>query len=761
MRLVRYDADDNLVLTEDLPENANLPPYAILSHTWKDGEEVTYDEMKKGEGCKKAGYTKIQYCGLQARRDDLQHFWVDTCCIDKSNNAEFQHAIKSMFRWYQRANRCYVYLADVSTTKRKATEIDVKPDASEPSWYATFRLSLWFTRGWTLQELLAPKLVEFYSDTWIPLGDKLRLLELIREITAIPTPALQGTPLHEFRVDERLQWRQNRHTTKEEDGAYCLVGIFGVDIAPVYGIGFQEAFRRLQSEINKIDVFMQHLFVTDPRDDKRRIEETKGGLLDDASKWVLSNPEYQEWRNGTRSPLLWVKGDPGKGKTMLMCSVVNELNKSMVKTDLFTYFFCQATDTRINNATAVLRGLLYLIFKQQPLLAYHALWKHEHAGQKMFEDANAWVTLAGLFTVIVNEPYLQSAYFLVDALDECDSNLSELLDLISRCSSVGPGIKWVISSRNLPGIESCLASANHKMRLSLELNSDAISTAVGYYIRDKVDHLTYDEQTRDAVLEYVTTNAQDTFLWVALVFQNLRGVPKRNVIKRLKSIPPGLNALYERMLQQIDATDDAELCKQILAVVSAVYRPITVGELIILVDELEDFTTDREEIFEIIGLCGSFLTLRGDTIYFVHQSAKDTLCGVSSQGFVFYDEAEVHSKILASSLRAMSALHRDIFGLRDPGILAKDVDWSGRDSFKAMQYSSAYWVSHFCEWHSSCAIEDTRHHNHGAVFQFLGQKFLYWLEFLSLCGEVRQGLASLAKLVIFFEVQKYQSNCSD
>jgi hypothetical protein len=131
---------------------------------------------------------------------------------------------------------------------------------------------------------------------------------------------------------------------------------------------------------------IQHLRTTDPRDDKKRIEETKGGLLEDSYRWILENPDFQQWRNDEEKHLLWVKGDPGKGKTMLLCGIVNELEKSMAETDLLSYFFCQATDSRISNATAVLQGLLFLLVDQQPSLVSHIWKKHDKAGKVLFED---------------------------------------------------------------------------------------------------------------------------------------------------------------------------------------------------------------------------------------------------------------------------------------------------------------------------------------------------------------------------------------
>jgi hypothetical protein len=126
--------------------------------------------MKKGNGTSKAGFDKIRFCGEQAKRNGWQYFWVDTCCIDKSNAVELQEAINSMFRWYQNAVKCYVYLLDISTKNRKASDL-----STEYTWEPAFRSSKWFTRGWTLQELIAPTSVEFFSKDKEFLGDKRRL----------------------------------------------------------------------------------------------------------------------------------------------------------------------------------------------------------------------------------------------------------------------------------------------------------------------------------------------------------------------------------------------------------------------------------------------------------------------------------------------------------------------------------------------------------------------------------------------------------
>jgi hypothetical protein len=239
MRLLRINSDGNFSLTRFLP--GEIPPYAILSHTWEtDNQELTFQDMVNGAGRNKAGYRKIQFCRDQAKKDDLQYFWVDSCCIDKASSAELSEAINSMFRWYQDAVKCYVYLSDLSTSDVISLVSSRLPGGSPLS------RSKWFTRGWTLQELLAPSSVEFFSKEGDWLGDKGTLELHISNITSIAVKALQGTPMSHFSLDERISWATDRQTTIEEDQAYCLLGIFEVHIPLIYGEGRKNAFRRLQ-----------------------------------------------------------------------------------------------------------------------------------------------------------------------------------------------------------------------------------------------------------------------------------------------------------------------------------------------------------------------------------------------------------------------------------------------------------------------------------------------------------------------------------
>lgn len=260
MRLLHYNDGGELKLTEDLVDN--VPPYAILSHTWGSvTEEVFFRNIMDGTGQSLLGYQKIHFCGQQARRDGIQYFWVDTCCIDFVNRAQLIDAINSIFLWYRNAAKCYVYLSDVSETALVPHEPTTTSVGRwqkfrilrdrRPSWDQSFRKSRWFTRAWTLPELIAPPSVEFFSSQCQRLGDKKSLEGLLREITRIPLAALQGTSLSEFTVSERLSWAEHRKSSLEEDQVYCLLGIFDIHMPLVYGEGKENAIRRLRHEIDR------------------------------------------------------------------------------------------------------------------------------------------------------------------------------------------------------------------------------------------------------------------------------------------------------------------------------------------------------------------------------------------------------------------------------------------------------------------------------------------------------------------------------
>ncbi|KAH7381851.1 heterokaryon incompatibility protein-domain-containing protein [Cadophora sp. MPI-SDFR-AT-0126] len=216
---------------------AEIPPYAILSHTWGDSE-VTFQDLSlpQSQRVVKKGYVKVEKTCELALKDGLGFAWIDTCCIDKSSSAELTESINSMFQWYKAAELCYIALEDL-----------------EPgtTYEAGFPKCRWFTRGWTLQELLAPRTVEFYDMGWNHRGSRLDFTSTIARITSIPTSLLRGdSDVADYSVAERMSWAACRQTTRVEDVGYCLLGIFDVNMPLIYGEG-TKAFRRLQEEIVK------------------------------------------------------------------------------------------------------------------------------------------------------------------------------------------------------------------------------------------------------------------------------------------------------------------------------------------------------------------------------------------------------------------------------------------------------------------------------------------------------------------------------
>jgi len=269
MRLLQIDDSGEFNLVEHVGRDA--PPYAILSHTWgADKDEVTFKDLTQGAGKNKPGYRKLSFCAEQAASDGLQFFWVDTCCIDKSSSAELQEAINSMFQWYRRADKCYAHLSDVS----------IGDESSRQTWKSAFRCSRWFTRGWTLQELLAPKSVVFFSVDGELLGDKLSLAQEIHDTTGISVQALEGRPLSQYSVDERLSWARNRETKREEDAAYSLLGIFDIHMPLLYGEGREKAFIRLRKKI--------HSSIQTPK-----LDEQRGHLLPPSKSLASSTVPFR------------------------------------------------------------------------------------------------------------------------------------------------------------------------------------------------------------------------------------------------------------------------------------------------------------------------------------------------------------------------------------------------------------------------------------------------------------------------------------
>jgi len=223
---------------------ADIPRYSILSHCWGH-EEVTFQDINSGHFQHLKGYQKLAGCCTLSQREGFAYTWIDTCCIDKSSSAELTEAINSMFTWYKRSAVCYTYMEDVGNENPRDLG-------------SLFAKSKWFTRGWTLQELIAPDIVIFFSSTWRELGTRGNLAKIISIITGIDRKLLLpnrrtrtsgiASLLRDYSIACRMSWAAKRKTTRIEDMAYCLMGLFDINMPLLYGEG-DKAFIRLQKEI--------------------------------------------------------------------------------------------------------------------------------------------------------------------------------------------------------------------------------------------------------------------------------------------------------------------------------------------------------------------------------------------------------------------------------------------------------------------------------------------------------------------------------
>ncbi|KAK4670045.1 uncharacterized protein QC763_208280 [Podospora pseudopauciseta] len=302
----------------------STPIYAILSHTWGEDEVLFADicDPQQLLPVHKKGFRKVSQSCERARQDGYNYMWIDTCCIDKTSSAELSEAINSMFRWYHRADRCYAYLSDVNVPGEPSVEVEN---------------SRWFTRGWTLQELIAPRDVRFYDSQWCFLGSRqlLRgtpiadiseltdLADTISKVTGIPAEILRWfspkpdsqlvrrrskragldkyEPTHALdkllracSVGQIMSWAAYRFTTRKEDEAYSLLGLFGVNMPMLYGEG-RSAFHRLQQEILKTSNDQSILAF------ERQFYSDSSSLLADSPRCYASSEIIQSLNNG---PLL-------------------------------------------------------------------------------------------------------------------------------------------------------------------------------------------------------------------------------------------------------------------------------------------------------------------------------------------------------------------------------------------------------------------------------------------------------------------------
>ncbi|KAK5702989.1 hypothetical protein LTR97_003935 [Elasticomyces elasticus] len=580
MRLIRLGPSGILEFVECDP--GSTPKYAILSHTWGlDSEEVTFDDISNGTGTNKAGYAKIGFCARQAQQDGLDYFWVDTCCINRANFTELSKAINLMFSWYQRAEKCYVYLVDVSSKKRDHGGLPLE------LLDGTFNSSRWFTRGWTLQELLAPKSVAFFSREGVLLGDRQSLGKLVQAATGIPPSALRGESFSDFTVGERMRWAEHRSTKEPEDKWYSLLGLFGVNMTLIYGEG-ENAENRLKDEIGKsyreqLNAIKRNHATSDSGSSatERRKEvlatlafeqmdarrATIKAVYATTCQWFLEHPAYLAWLDPDRADqhfgFIWVRGKPGAGKSTLMKFVhAHALENAEEKELIISFFFNARGDELERSVVGMYRSLLSQLLQQATDLHY-ILDKFVPA--RGVPRPNWTIdSLRDLLATAVKRLGSRRIMCFVDALDECDEEqVQEMIDHFEELGQNAPGegnhIYICFASRHYPAVH-----VQHGLELTLE-HEEGHSRDLAKYVQQRLraGKGKYLEEARAHICE----KANGVFMWAVLVVEilNKEFLNGRTfaVKKRLHEIPAKLSDLFKDILRRDhDYMDDLLLCLQ-------------------------------------------------------------------------------------------------------------------------------------------------------------------------------------------------------
>lgn len=293
------------------------------------------------------------------------------------------------------------------------------------------------------------------------------------------------------------------------------------------------------------------------------------------------------------------------------------------------YFFCERGNVKSTTATSVLRGLIYMIVMEKPEALLHLQEKYNRAGRQLFEDINAFYALSEIFRDIIRDVQV---VLVIDSLDECKEDLPLLLDLIDQTNYTSSKAKWIISSRHGADFASRLKACNGVVDLNLEANWRYVSHAVETYLNEKLPVIAeskeYDSQLYHTVREYLKSRTEDTFLWISAMCKELENAPQRKTFSVLRRLPAELKTMYQYMLKQvhsIDDSEDADFCMRILASMVSSSRPVRLNELGASAGLPSEYVQKTSFLEELVNSCGSFLTVRDDVVYIIHNSAREFL----------------------------------------------------------------------------------------------------------------------------------------
>ncbi|RSL67282.1 hypothetical protein CEP53_003048 [Fusarium sp. AF-6] len=500
----------------------------------------------------------------------------------------------------------------------------------------------------------------------------------------------------------------------------------------------------------------------DPADQKANAERQRGHLFEPSCQWIYDNAEFRQWIDGADPPGLWLHGGPGKGKSMLLCSVINHLLEWTKETPddsdesrLVAYSFF-SDPNGVNEASFVVASLIYGLVKQQPSYLRHVSKKYDHETKHPFKGQMSFTALEKSLKEIL-EPMLRGAtgagvILVVDALDECKIDLDRLLDLITGTSS-NQNVRWLVSSRGLPAIcQKFDVPLSKTRKLSLDQTGKDIQQAIKAYIHHQTGHLhslkRAGEEQKEDVQSRLLSKSGGTFLWLSIVMAKLNKVASWEINGVIEDLPESLESLYEKLLgdllEDLGHGKNKSLTKDILhktlATTAAALRPLYLEELKELAEFPEEIS-DVSQVEEAIDKCGPFLTCQNNQVFLIHFSVKQFLTPDKLNSKFQSGPLDIHAHLFSRSMLAMKHLKRDIYNLKKPGIYIDEIDRApSPDPLSRLRYSCIHWVDHLEH------VQEKRPSHYQDVRRFIEKCLLYWLEAMSLQRKVGEAVVATRKL---------------
>jgi hypothetical protein len=489
----------------DFPDRKAVPPYAIASHRWCGEEEVTYQDVQDGSRTSFQGYLKIKAFAeyVTSHFPSIEWLWIDTCCINKQDRDELQRSLISMFDWYRESEICLAWLQDVERS--------------------TFVESVWWTRGWTLQELLAPRTVIFLSQTWQVVGSK-GVTDAEHKYAAQAGADLEqdiaaktGIPLrviHDFEqsrdmsIEERLGWMNGRTTTVEEDMTYALFGILDVFMPALYGERDSRAKRRLRAAVqhasDRTKMLLGWISAPDPFEDH---EAARLQHEPETGAWLLRHPAYLAWKLGLSHKVLWMRGKPGCGKSVL-CSIAIENIADYCRAlpnAAQAIFYCSFRDESKRTHKGLISSLLEQIAWKSPgpSLLDEAYSRPGERPLDSLEKEQILLKCLQSFDIV---------FLHIDGLDECRADGNDKLSVPQRLRelvSKATNLRVMVTSRDIPEIGHHMGELGAKV---IVIEDNAVDLDIQQHISNqiaahwKLNKL--DRSTKTLIEETLANNAK-------------------------------------------------------------------------------------------------------------------------------------------------------------------------------------------------------------------------------------------------------------